>query len=177
MATHSGILAWSIPVDRGAWGGAGYSSWGRRESDTTEATVPMGTVTVLRCPSLHHPSTETHSGRWGATHVVSPGSPLCCDACLLRPAPHPHPFFRDPPARACRHRTIYCGLRASCVSPPLRPHARTKTPVKSKPLDQHLETSRGMFDGRQKGATGFFCVSDFPFTEPKGSLGSVWPGH
>ena len=91
MATHSGILAWSIPVDRGAWGGAGSSSWGRRESDTTEAAAPAGTVTVLRCPSLHHPSTVTRSGRWGATHVVSPGSPLCCDACLLRPAPHPLP--------------------------------------------------------------------------------------
>ena len=29
MATHSSILAWRIPVDRGAWRG-------RKESDTTE---------------------------------------------------------------------------------------------------------------------------------------------
>ena len=39
MATHSSILAWRIPwieelsVDR--WG---YSLWGRKESDITEAT-------------------------------------------------------------------------------------------------------------------------------------------
>ena len=45
--------------------------------------------------------------------------------------------------------------RASCVSPPLRSHARTKTPVKSKPLDQRLETSRGMFDGRQREQLAF----------------------
>ena len=30
MATHSSILAWKNPTDRG------YSSWGRKESDTTE---------------------------------------------------------------------------------------------------------------------------------------------
>ena len=34
MATHSNILAWRIPMDRGAW--QGYSSWGRKESDMTE---------------------------------------------------------------------------------------------------------------------------------------------
>ena len=34
MATHSSILAWKIPMDRGAW--SGYSPWGREESDTTE---------------------------------------------------------------------------------------------------------------------------------------------
>ena len=31
MATHSTLLAWSIPMDRGA-----YSPWGRKESDTSE---------------------------------------------------------------------------------------------------------------------------------------------
>ena len=31
MATHPSILAWSIP-----WTEAGYSPWGRKESDTTE---------------------------------------------------------------------------------------------------------------------------------------------
>ena len=31
MATHSSILAWEIP-----WSLAGYSPWGRKESDTTE---------------------------------------------------------------------------------------------------------------------------------------------
>ena len=34
MATHSSILAWRIPMDRGIW--SGYSPWGRKESDTTE---------------------------------------------------------------------------------------------------------------------------------------------
>ena len=34
MATHSSILAWGIPMDRGTW--LGYSPWGRKESDTTE---------------------------------------------------------------------------------------------------------------------------------------------
>ena len=31
MATHSSILAWEIPQSL-----AGYSPWGRKESDTTE---------------------------------------------------------------------------------------------------------------------------------------------
>ena len=34
MATHSSILAWRIPVDRGAWWGC--CPWGHKESDTTE---------------------------------------------------------------------------------------------------------------------------------------------
>ena len=33
MATHSSILAWRIPMDRGAWRA---SLCGRKESDTTE---------------------------------------------------------------------------------------------------------------------------------------------
>ena len=36
MATHSSILAWKIPMDRGAW--LGYSPWGHKESDMTEVT-------------------------------------------------------------------------------------------------------------------------------------------
>ena len=35
MATHSSILAWRISMDRGAWQ-ATYSTWGRKESVTTE---------------------------------------------------------------------------------------------------------------------------------------------
>ena len=34
MATHSSILAWRIPMDRGTW--AGYSPWVHKESDMTE---------------------------------------------------------------------------------------------------------------------------------------------
>ena len=35
MTTHSSILAWRIPMDRGAWR-ATVSAWGHRESDMTE---------------------------------------------------------------------------------------------------------------------------------------------
>ena len=35
IATHSSILVWRIPTDRGA---SQAKSWGRKESDTTEAT-------------------------------------------------------------------------------------------------------------------------------------------
>ena len=35
MATHSSILAWRTPMDRGAWW-ATYSPQGLKESDTTE---------------------------------------------------------------------------------------------------------------------------------------------
>ena len=43
MATHSSILAWRIPIDRGAWR-ATYSPWGHKELDTTE---PLSTA---QCP-------------------------------------------------------------------------------------------------------------------------------
>ena len=36
MAIHSSILSWRIPWKRGL---AGYSSWGRKESDTTEQLI------------------------------------------------------------------------------------------------------------------------------------------
>ena len=35
MATHSSILAWGIPWTEDL---AGYSPWGRKDLDTTEAT-------------------------------------------------------------------------------------------------------------------------------------------
>ena len=39
MATHSNILAWRIPwTEKPGRSLAGYSPWGRKESDTTEAT-------------------------------------------------------------------------------------------------------------------------------------------
>ena len=37
MATHSSILAWRIPMDRGAWWVC-YGPQGHKESDKTEAT-------------------------------------------------------------------------------------------------------------------------------------------
>ena len=46
MATHSSILAWRIPTDRGAWGATAHG--GHKESDTTEW---LSTHTkVLRVP-------------------------------------------------------------------------------------------------------------------------------
>ena len=47
MATHSSILAWRIPMDRGAWQ-ATCSPWGRKESDTAEG---LRTAQGLIC---HH---------------------------------------------------------------------------------------------------------------------------
>ena len=46
MATHSSILAWRIPRDRGAW--LGYSPWGHKESDTTEQ-LSTRTSTIEHC--------------------------------------------------------------------------------------------------------------------------------
>ena len=43
MATRSRILAWRIPMDRGAW--RAYSPWGRKELDTTEQ---LSTFTFIR---------------------------------------------------------------------------------------------------------------------------------
>ena len=40
MATHTSILAWRIPMDRGTWGG--YSPCGGKESDTTEQLSLLG---------------------------------------------------------------------------------------------------------------------------------------
>ena len=40
MATQSIILAWRIPMDRGAW--QGYSPWGLKELDTAkEVTLSL----------------------------------------------------------------------------------------------------------------------------------------
>ena len=38
IATHSSILPWRIPWTEEPNGLPGYSPWGRKESDTTEAT-------------------------------------------------------------------------------------------------------------------------------------------
>ena len=42
MATHSSILAWRIPMDRGAL--AGYSPWGREDSDTERLSTAHSTA-------------------------------------------------------------------------------------------------------------------------------------
>ena len=43
MATHSSILAWRIPMDRGA----GYSPWGHKELHTAERLSTQSTQYLL----------------------------------------------------------------------------------------------------------------------------------
>ena len=45
MVTHSSILAWSIPMDRGAWWA--YSPWGWKELDTTEELSTVFCLSLL----------------------------------------------------------------------------------------------------------------------------------
>ena len=58
MAIHSSILAWRIPWTESL---AGYSSWGRRESDTTEWLTHAHTHKTL----LHSPPTVPTSPALG----------------------------------------------------------------------------------------------------------------
>ena len=51
MATHSSILAWRIPMDRGAWQ-ATVSPLCHKESDTTERLTHTHTITGIF--SMHH---------------------------------------------------------------------------------------------------------------------------
>ena len=46
MATHSSILAWRIPMERGAWW-ATYSPWGHKESDTTERLSTYSKILII----------------------------------------------------------------------------------------------------------------------------------
>ena len=50
MATHSSILAWRTPMDRGAW----QATWGRKESDTSEwlSTQYIFVVSRKQCNGL-----------------------------------------------------------------------------------------------------------------------------
>ena len=70
MATHSSILAWRIPwtEERG-----GLHPWGRKESDTTEATLDTCTRTQEVLPSLNQlpPSILLHQGE--AAQIISVG--------------------------------------------------------------------------------------------------------
>ena len=60
MATHSSILAWRIPVDRGAWLSlAGYSPWGHKGLDMIERL--SSAAQCLRVPSrLLHTSVDQY---------------------------------------------------------------------------------------------------------------------
>ena len=57
MATHSGILAWRVPMDRGAWWAA--SPLGRKDLDTTKWLTHTHTPLYLvaqSCPALCDPT-------------------------------------------------------------------------------------------------------------------------
>ena len=58
MATHSSILVWRIPMDRGAWQATAY--WGHKELDTTEhalsATVKAQEDSLSEWPPQSWPS-------------------------------------------------------------------------------------------------------------------------
>ena len=55
MATHSCILAWEIPWQRGL---VGYSPWGHKESDATEYTraIEQKTSELVACKESEHVS-------------------------------------------------------------------------------------------------------------------------
>ena len=73
MATHSSILSWRIPMDRGAW-------WGCKESDMTEQ-LSTHTGSMKRLNYLHESTWKlitqrSHKGNHyfiAATHFYSPG--------------------------------------------------------------------------------------------------------
>ena len=64
MATHSSMLAWKILWTKGL---VGCSPWGRKESDTTEATlhacIGEGNDNPLQCSCLENPRDR---GAWRA---------------------------------------------------------------------------------------------------------------
>ena len=92
MATHSRILAWRIPKDRGARGGGvgGYSPWGRKESDMTEAIELLQHQQGL------------------------PGLDVVCNDVLSLPA--------TSDSRGPRSGLSFCCVSCSVVSGSLQPH-------------------------------------------------------
>ena len=50
MVTHSGVLAWRIPMDRGAWQAAFL--WAHKESDMTERRSASTSFQLLALPLL-----------------------------------------------------------------------------------------------------------------------------
>ena len=49
MATHSSILAWKNPMDRGAWQATVHSPQDCKELDTIEATFHLGLLKLATC--------------------------------------------------------------------------------------------------------------------------------
>ena len=76
MATHSRILAWRIPTDRGAW--QGDSPCGHKESDTTGATN-IFTFTFSSVQLLSHvrlPATPCTAARQASLSITNSRSLL-----------------------------------------------------------------------------------------------------
>ena len=70
MATHSSILAWKNPMDRGAWQANG--PWGHKELDTTEQL----TVSLCSVLSNHENVCQTRNknrGKYGRSLVTYKG--------------------------------------------------------------------------------------------------------
>ena len=97
VATHSSILAWRIPMDRGS-ALAGYSPWGCKELDTTEpssswsCSAMRGTGTELLEAALP-PHEESLPGNGAKVRKAEPrdtaggvtATPtLCCTCSPLR---------------------------------------------------------------------------------------------
>ena len=65
VTTHPSILAWRIPMDRGAV----YGPWGHKELDTTEAYMHMcthvHTHTCVHVSARAHTHTHTHTHTYG----------------------------------------------------------------------------------------------------------------
>ena len=75
IATHSSILAWRIPKDRGAWKAAVHG--GRWESDTTDrlhfhfslSCIGEGNGNPLQCSCLENP--RVGGAWWAAVYGVA----------------------------------------------------------------------------------------------------------
>ena len=73
MATHSSILAWiEDPMDRGAWCLVGYSPWGPKVLDMTEATQQYLFIFGCTGSSLVH-GLFSSCGHWGSSLVAVHG--------------------------------------------------------------------------------------------------------
>ena len=81
MATHSSILAWRIPMDRGTW--QAYSPWSQKELDMIEW---LSNFTSLQGIKIPHTS-EKLSLRITSREAVCVGMCVCVCVKLLLSCP------------------------------------------------------------------------------------------